>query len=452
MLVNLLIENFIDQYDGLVYRDPNIKLDSFNKISTDSRTINDGDLFIALDGENFSGDKFVEEALENGAEYFITHNQIGCSKEIVVDSTLKFIQEFAAYIIKNFKKLKVFGITGTNGKTSTKEILNCILSKRYKVLSNIGNLNNQIGVPLTIFRLEESHEILILEMGTNSEGEIFNLAQIARPSYATITNIGNGHTEKLINKESILEEKSNIYHFFDSDSVFCFNFDDDLIRPRFNHLNSKKISFGITNDAEVMARKISSDFSSFSMCYDKKQVQITLKAPGINNIYNSLCSASLAIKAGVDLETVAAGIESFEGIKNRFKIIELKNKNVIINDTYNANPDSMQKAIEMTSKIFQSKKKIAILGDMLELGKISEEEHIKIGNHLAINGFSELYSFGDKAENYAKKINKGVVYGKLKNHSEIKKYINLDSTTNTVILVKGSRGMRMEKIFDSLNN
>ena len=450
-LANLYFYDFVKNYEGTLKIDPQLDLSKFNSISTDTRTIKKGDIFVALNGENFKGGNFTGHAIQKGANFFITDTKTQIENGIVVKSSNKFLEDFASFIIQKSKNLKVFGITGTNGKTTTKELLTSILSKKFAVLSNKGNLNTLIGLPMTIINLEQAHRVLVVEMGTNSKGEIVKLAEISKPNFATITNIGKGHTEKLINEKTIFEEKKNITNFFNQSCVFAFNFDNHFLKDFFSKIDCNKITFAIKEKADVFARNISDDFSKFDLCFSNQVVNIKLRAPGINNIYNSLCSSSLAIKAGVDLNLIKRGIEEFNGINNRFKIINLKNNNVIINDTYNANPNSMSSAIEMTNRIFSEKKKIAVLGDMLELGKISKNEHTKIGQELSSKGFNEVYAFGPNSKNYLKGLNKEIKFFEITSHSNIKRHINLNSLTNTVILVKGSRGMRMEKIFDSLD-
>ena len=287
-------------------------------------------------------------------------------------------------------------------------------------------------------------------MGTNSHGEIEKLSKIAKPDFATITNIGTGHTEGLKNKKNIFCEKSNITKYFNKNSLFSFNLDDEFIKSFYKKIDCEKITYGINNEADLKAVNISNDFTNFDIKYKKSFYSVKLKAPGLNNIYNSLCSASLAMQTDMNIQEIVNGINSFDGISNRFKIINLKNDNVIINDTYNANPDSTIRAIEMTNKIFYKKKKIAILGSMLELGEESSKEHQSVSSYLKKNEFKEVYSYGPNSNDYKRNLDKNTNFIELKNHSEIEKYINLNSTQNTVILVKGSRGMKMEKILISL--
>ncbi len=450
-LASLYFEEFIKNYEGTISIDPKLNLHGFNSISTDTRTIEKDNLFLALDGENFKGSAFIDVSIQKGASFFVSDDKTQAKNRVLVKSSNKFLEDFAGFIIQKREDLKIFGITGTNGKTSTKDLLKLILSKKFEVLATKGNLNNLIGLPSTILNLKKTDKVLVLEMGTNSKGEIGRLANIARPDFATITNIGKGHTEKLEDEKTVFEEKKNITKFFNQEGIFAFNFDDYFLKNYFSEINCDKISFGIRTNADVVAKNIADDFSKFDLCFLDQLVSIDLKAPGINNIYNSLCSASLAIKAGLELDTIREGIEEFDGISNRFKIIKLDNDNLIINDTYNANPNSMLVAIEMTNKIFPRKKKIAILGDMLELGKISKDEHIKIGNAIMRNNFEELYTLGNHSEDYCEGTDKKIKCINISNHHNIKNYVNLSSLINTVILIKGSRGMRMEKIFDSLD-
>jgi len=226
--------------------------------------------------------------------------------------------------------------------------------------------------------------------------------------------------------------------------------DDKFINDFYSKLNCKKISYGIINEADVTAKNISDNFSSFDLCYKNSNYPISLKAPGLNNIYNSLCSATLAIAANIEIELIISGINSFQGIENRFRITNLTRGNIIINDTYNANPDSTVRAIEMVKKMFPQKKKIAILGSMLELGKESALEHQKISEQIKLNDFDELFSYGGNSDDYNKNLDFNTKFIALESHSDIKKHINLNSLDNTVILVKGSRGMKMEKIINSL--
>ena len=214
--------------------------------------------------------------------------------------------------------------------------------------------------------------------------------------------------------------------------------------------NFNKISFSINHSSDLRAIDISNDFRNFKIINQGKKINISLKAIGISNIYNSLCAASIASILNIDLENIKVGLERFSGIKNRFKILEYNNNNIVINDTYNANPNSMLNALEMTNKIFPSKTKIAVLGDMLELGEIEKDEHEKLGNNLVKNGFDRVFIYGNNYDNYKRGISGKIELEKINSHAEIANYINLKKISDTVILVKGSRGSKMENILEHI--
>ncbi len=443
------LKQFIDNYDEVISTSNDFRFEEINELSTDSRYLNKGDLFIALKGENFNGNDYINESIFKGASLCIS-DENEKKKTISVKSTQRFIEDYSIYILNIMKNIKIIGITGTNGKTSTKELTNSILGLKFVTHSTKGNLNNKIGLPLTILNMNEDTEVLILEMGTNDIGEIGKLVDIANPDVATITNIGKGHTLKLKNRETIFKEKFSIVKNFNSSSCFAFNLDDDYMKKEYLRSNLNKISFSIKADSDVRAENLSDDYQTFTLVYKDKKTKINLKAKGINNIYNSLCASSIALFFKMNLEDIKIGIERYQGISNRFNIIDSENNNTIINDTYNANPNSMQSAIEMTSQIFSKKHKIAILGDMLELGDIEQIEHTKIGEILAINKFDQVFIYGNNYINYKNGINEDLEIIEISDHSEITNFIDLKKISNTVILIKGSRGSKMENILKYL--
>ena len=441
------LKDFIENYNDVIRISEDCNFDKIGKLTTDSRKLSKNDLFIALKGENYNGNEVIKECIQKGASICIGEITLG-NKLISVKNSEKFLEDFAKYILSLQEKIIVIGITGTNGKTSTKELTNSIISTKYKTHCTEGNFNNNIGLPITILNMDESTEVLILEMGTNSFGDIEKLTNIANPDIATITNIGKAHTLKLKNKNQIFKEKFSITKNFSKNSTFIFNLDDQYLNEKYTDFNFNKISFSINHNSDFKAIDISNDFRNFTIIYKKKKITINLKAIGISNIYNSLCAASIASILNIDLENIKFGLESFNGIDNRFKILEYDNDNVVINDTYNANPNSMLNALEMTNKIFPSKTKIAILGDMLELGKIEKNEHEKLGINLVKNSFDRVFIYGNNYDNYKRGISGKIELEKINSHSEIAKYINLKKINDTVILVKGSRGSKMENILE----
>jgi len=441
-------KNFISNYKDIVELPSDINFKNIKKISTDTRTLLKNDIFIALKGENFNGDNFLKDAIKKHAKLCISEKKH--KKTITVKSTSNFLRDFSKYIIEKNPKIKTIGITGTNGKTTTKEMVNSIIKQKFRTHCTKGNYNNQIGLPLTIMEMNSKTEYLILEMGTNSLGEIEILADIARPQISTITNIGKGHTEKLKNKKTIFKEKFHITKRFDKNSTFIFNMDDKIINKKYKDFPYSKESFGIYSNSSFKALKINKEYSSYHLKHNKIETKIKMKINGIGNIYNSLCAASIASVAGISMKDIKKGLESYVGIKNRFNIIKSKNRNLIINDTYNANPNSMANAIEMTNKIYPSMNKIAILGDMLELGEIEKNEHVKIGKLLLKNNFKKIYIYGKNFKNYSDGIKSKQKVEYIKRHKDILKFIDLKKINNTVILVKGSRGSKMENVFDYL--
>ena len=441
------LSKFLNQYNGILSNKININYEKLGEICTDTRKLKKNDIFIALSGENFDGNTFVQKALQEGAAFCISE-EIN-SNSIHVKSTLDFIQKFSAFILQQEDRIFKIGITGTNGKTSTKEIMASVLGQKFIVHKTQGNNNNNIGLPLTILDLNESVEVLILEMGTNSPGEIEALSNIARPNLSVITNIGKGHTLYLKNESEILKEKFNITKFFGPQNFLIFNADNKLLAKKCNDLKFKKMSFSIITDSDTKGEEISDSYNQFSIMINKEKIKVKIKAPGINNIYNSLAVIASAKTLNIEPELIKKGLEEYDGISNRFNIKQT-GSNFIINDSYNANPNSMKTAIEMTNAIFPKLNKIAILGDMLELGDIEKNEHQKIGELLCSEKFNKAYIYGANCNNYLMGINEKISATILANHSDISNFLDLKKIDNTVILIKGSRGSKMEKILEFL--
>ena len=441
------LSKFLDQYDGILSNEINIKYEELGEICTDTRKLKKNDIFIALSGENFNGNTFVQIACENGAAFCISE-EIN-SNSIHVKSTLDFIQKFSAFILQEEDRIFRIGITGTNGKTSTKEIMASVLGQKFVVHKTQGNNNNNIGLPLTILDLNENVEVLILEMGTNSPGEIEVLSNIARPNLSVITNIGKGHTLYLKNENEILREKFNITKFFDSKNFLVFNADNKFLAEKCQNLRFKTMSFSINSESDTKGEGISDSYDEFSIKINKEEIKIKMKAAGINNIYNSLSVIAVAKTLNIKPELIKKGLEEYEGISNRFNI-KKTGTNFIINDSYNANPNSMKTAIQMTNAIFPKLTKIAIIGDMLELGDFEEDEHQKIGELLYSEKFNEAYIYGSNYKSYLMGINKKISATILTKHKDISNFLDLKKIHNTVILIKGSRGSKMEKVLEFL--
>ena len=429
--------------------------------SKDTRTIQKGDIYIGLKGENFDGNQFWKQALESGAEAVIVQDvkispiemEKYSNKTIVkVEDTLKALYEIAKYK-RSLYDIPVIAITGSVGKTSTKDIIGSVVSQKYKTLKTEGNQNNNIGLPLTILKLRD-HEALVIEMGMNHFGEISLLTDIAKPTLAVITNIGTSHIGNLGSRENILKAKLEILEGMRIPKVIVNN-DNDLLHNWYNE-NNKKIeihTFGIENDSEVMAEdiKMQEESSEFTAIEDSKKVKINVPVGGKHFVYNALCAIAVGKMLDISTEQIRQGIESFELTKKRMDIKKLENGAIIINDAYNASYESMKVSLEFLAK-HTGERKIAVLGDMFELGKYTEELHRKVGKEVAKNNIDILICAGENAKyiiEEAQKNSKIKTYF-MHNNEEIVEKLSQESKNGDVILVKASNGMKFFEICQKL--
>ena len=429
--------------------------------SKDTRTIQKGDIYIGLKGENFDGNQFWKQALESGAEAVIVQDvkispiemEKYSNKTIVkVEDTLKALYEIAKYK-RSLYDIPVVAITGSVGKTSTKDIIASVVATKYKTLKTQGNNNNNIGLPLTILKLRD-HEALVIEMGMNHFGEISLLTDIAKPTLAVITNIGTSHIGNLGSRENILKAKLEILEGMRIPKVIVNN-DNDLLHNWYNE-NNKKIeihTFGIETDSEVMAEdiKMQEESSEFTAIEDYKKVKINVPVGGKHFVYNALCAIAVGKMLDISTEQIRQGIESFELTKKRMDIKKLENGAIIINDAYNASYESMKVSLEFLAK-HTGERKIAVLGDMFELGKYTEELHRKVGKEVAKNNIDVLICAGENAKyiiEEAQKNSKIKTYF-MHNNEEIVEKLSQESKNGDVILVKASNGMKFFEICQKL--
>ncbi|MCC6543370.1 MAG: UDP-N-acetylmuramoyl-tripeptide--D-alanyl-D-alanine ligase [Nitrospirae bacterium] len=435
-------------------------------ISIDSRNIKDGELFIAIKGDVFDGHNFIEEAIKKGACGAIVNGDYPLSGSIPQDriilsvsDTILALQETARFYRNKFT-IPVTGITGSNGKTTTKEMLWSILSQKSHVLKNEGNLNNHIGVPLTLLRLDSSYKTAIIEMGISDRGELSRLCYIASPDSAVITNIGPTHLEKLGRIENVAEAKGEILKFIPSNG-FCILNRDDKFFDVFKAMSAGRIiSFGISPDADVhiesyetVAQGKSADSISFNLICPAGRIDIKLHAIGIHNIYNALSAAAAAYAHGIAITDIKSGLERFSPVRMR-SAVEKVGEIYIINDTYNANPASMVAAIDMLKNFKAGNRRFAVIGDMLELGENTIMAHRDLGIYIAGAGTDGLISVGEFAGYVAEgAVEAGMSENNVKAFNDyphtleqIKEWI----TTGDIVLVKGSRGMKMERIVEGL--
>ena len=434
---------------------------SFTDISTDSRTIKPGELFIALNGEHFDGSRFVSGAYEKGAHGAIVRKGAG-EKEwdgkgaiIEVEDSLNALGDIARFW-RMKHPIPLIGITGSNGKTTTKEMIGIILEKSFSILQTEGNFNNLVGLPLTLLRLKQGHEIAILEMGTNARSEIKRLSEISTPDIAVITNIGQAHLEGLHTIEEVMAEKGELFSALREDSFAIINKDD----PRVLHLASqcrcRKISFSTTKKADLMAKEISVSDSGrvrFQLSNGSKDIAVNLPLYGIFNVHNALAAAGVAIALGVGLETIKEGMEGIKPPPGRMEVIEL-DRYTIINDTYNANPSSMEQALKTLAGIKGRGRAVAVLGDMFELGEFTESAHIEIGRLVSGLGIDFLLTLGRQSENICRGAYEGGMGAENiytgEKHQAVASKLRAIIGKGDYILVKGSRAMKMELIIEEL--
>ena len=412
-----------------------------NKVCTDSRKIRDNDLFVSLKGPNFNGNKFAETALENGANYAIVDQKEFAVNDnyILVNDCLNTLQKLANYHRKK-SKAKIIGLTGSNGKTTSKELILSVLKLQFKTIATTGNLNNHIGVPLTLLSIEPETEIAIIEMGANHLKEIELLCNIADPDYGYITNFGKAHLEGFINLEGVIKGKSELYTYLMKKSRLIFINNNDNKQLEITKEYTNKFTFGKTNSNVNYSVNTINPQISISI------EDVTIESPlfGEYNVENLAAAICIGKYFNMSNTLIKEGVENCIPNSNRSQIIE-KGSNKIILDAYNANPTSMQLALVNFNDISE-KNKILFIGDMYELGENSHEMHQDIVSTIEEMNFDQTYLLGDL-------FNKTKFSSKIKafaNLEDLNNNINLEEISNSTILIKGSRGMQLEKILDFL--
>jgi UDP-N-acetylmuramoyl-tripeptide--D-alanyl-D-alanine ligase len=415
-------------------------------ISTDSRTVSEGQIFFALWGDNYNGNKFVSEALSKGATWAIIDDPAyENEKTILVDDCLFELQALAAHHRKEIKA-SVIAITGTNGKTTTKELIATILSKKYRVHSTQGNLNNHIGVPLTILSAPEGTEMMIIEMGASHVGEIRTLCLIAKPDYGIITNIGTAHIEGFGTFEGVVKAKTELYEYLRKvNGIALFNDKDKLLSEKIFKLVNRAVPFSDPTGIELIVEPAPSEiYLALKVKYQHKSFNIQTKLFGSYNIDNIRAAISTGLFFEVDIKDITGAVEDYTPGNNRSEIRKTRN-NTLFCDSYNANPSSMRIAIESFATI-KHDNKICILGDMLELGEKSEEEHIRVHKILADNNIKNVLLAGP----IFSKVSAGFRFKTFPDTGKLKDFLKSKPIKESFILVKGSRGMALEQIYDLL--
>lgn len=423
----------------------------FSSLSTDTRTIEAGGLFIALRGEHYDGHKFVEVALKNGATAVLVDNEQDAADypTIVVEDTLKAYQLLANFHRRRFN-IHVVAITGSSGKTTTKEMLAAVLSSKYNVLSSEKNFNNEIGLPMTLLRLTEEHEVCVVEMGMRGLGQIKELTHIAEPTIGVVTNVGTSHIELLGSKKNIAAAKGELAESIGHDGYMVLNDDDPLVKSMAGLTKGKVVGYGIDTPSTVTAYNLryKKDGIKFTCRWYDEVFDIFLPMIGIHNVYDALAAIATGRVLGVTSAQIRKALGGFAGIPMRQEIMNF-GEFVVLNDAYNANPSSMSEAIKALGQL-EGKRKIAILGDMLELGEHSKTAHEAIGRLLGEEQYDVLFTYGPESSFTAAEAMKyGVpqVISTLDKNNIAKEYARM-IMNGDVVLVKGSRGMQMETIID----
>ncbi|MBS3992424.1 MAG: UDP-N-acetylmuramoyl-tripeptide--D-alanyl-D-alanine ligase [Bacteroidetes bacterium] len=407
-------------------------------IDTDTRAIRSKSIFFALKGEQFNGNNFAEEALQKGASFAVVdENHYPSNPNIVlVDNVLETLQQLANFH-RNQIKVPVISLTGSNGKTTTKELINAVLSKKFNTIATKGNLNNHIGVPLTLLSISKDTEIAIVEMGANHQKEIEFLCTIAEPNFGYITNFGKAHLEGFGGVEGVIKGKSELYDFIKkTNGLVFFNSNDELQLQK--TFGMKRLSFEVGKDSTIELIK-ADPFVIFT--YNGKTIQSQLI--GSYNVNNIAAAITIGEFFKVPQEDIITAIENYSPSNNRSQLIKI-NSNTIFMDAYNANPSSMKVALENFSQV-RSNLKVVILGDMFELGETSAQEHQQIADLVSDLNFKNTYLIGNHFASVKTKY-------ATQFHSFDDFKANFDSSTinNANILIKGSRGMALERVLDLL--
>lgn len=432
---------------------------TFSKIVTDSRNLKAGEVFLALKGPNFDGHKFAKTAQELGASALIVESKQDVEiPQFIVENTRIALGQLGAAVMAHVNP-KTVAMTGSVGKTTVKEMTAAILGQIGNVLATDGNFNNDIGVPLTLLRLEEKHQYAVIELGANHLGEIAYTTDLVKPDVAAITNVAEAHLEGFGDLFGVARAKGEIFLGLESRGVAVVNADSEYIDYWLARLEDKQvIQFSTTQKKDVWAENIElDDFgrAQFDLCYQGLRERVSLPIPGEHNVTNSLVAASLVLPLGVELNVVASGLTNMPQVKGRVNIIEVGSNLTLIDDSYNANPGSVRAAISLLSQI--KGKKILVLGDMAELGEDARVYHQEVGEFAKEKGIDAVYTLGVLSQSASDVFEQPGRH--FSTREKLVEQLNqelIESCSNTeekiTILIKGSRSSRMELLVSELQN
>jgi UDP-N-acetylmuramoyl-tripeptide--D-alanyl-D-alanine ligase len=429
----------------------------FKGITTDTRAIRPDDLFVALKGEHFDGHDFIGKAVEKGAAGVLASREgtkVPGSKTalIMVDDTLRAFQQLARFHRQRFA-LPVIAVTGSNGKTTTKDMIFAALSSCYAVLKTEANYNNEIGLPLTLLQLQQGHEAAVVEMGMRGRGQITELAAIALPNVGVVTNVGETHMELLGSIENIAAAKAELVAAIPREGFVVLNADNEYVRAMGEKAAARTLFFGINApDCDVKADHIRGEGAGtkFSVGYSGQHTEIFVPVPGRHNVYNALAAIAVGLGLGLSIDNIKAGLAGFTATGMRSAVVKTADY-TIVNDAYNASPASMAAAIDTLSQLAGGRR-VAVLGDMLELGRIAVEAHRRIGRTLADRGVEVVITVGSLARHIAEAAHEygvGIAIA-CHNHDEASRVLKERLRPGDTVLIKGSRGMKMELLLKTL--
>ena len=425
-------------------------------ICTDSRIVNMGDLFIPIVGEKFDGHQYIEDSIRAGAASVIVSNKQKIKDKYVniieVENSKRAYLDIASWYRKKFV-IPFVGVVGSVGKTSTKDMIACALGNVERVLKTSGNFNNDIGVPKTILSIDKSHDVAIIEMGMNHKGEISRLTNVVRPNYVVISNIGVSHIENLGSKVNILRAKLEVLEGMQPNGVVFINNDDDMLNGVIDKIDFEVVTYGIKRDAKYRAENISDkgeDGVEFDVKVDGVTYRVCVDAVGMHNVYNALAAIAVSKKMGLDMSDIISGIKNFKPSKMRLKV-EDRGGIKIINDSYNASPDSMRAAIDVLDNLSNNRRGIAVLGDMLELGDYAISEHANIGKYINDTNVSCVVAVGEKSRYIASELDDSKCVYSFDDKDKVIDFLDNYLKQGDVVLFKGSRGMHLEEIIDGID-
>ncbi len=452
--MRLSLKDIVSAVDGICIHEGAVK-EPIEVITTDSRSQVTNGLFIPLKGDRFDGHHFIDGVYEKGVIATLT------MEDKVVDSNLWTIKVKdtrqalldLGHYYRNLFTVPVVGITGSVGKTSTKEMIAAVLSGKWNVHKTEGNFNNEIGLPLTLFKMNTSHEAAVIEMGMNHFGEIHRLSITAAPEVAVITNVGTSHIENLGSREGILKAKLEILDGLMPDGILVVNGDNDLL-SQMGEISFEKVTYGLDKRNDYYAEAITNkgEYTTALVTTPQYTFNIRIKALGEHMVYNTLAAIAVAQYLGLNETEIQRGLESYTPAKMRMHIETYENQITVIDDTYNASPDSMEAALKVLKDYDAKGRKIAVLGDMFEMGEFAPELHKKVGAFAAEIGINQVYAVGDLAEHIfmgAKEQERTPVFYYSTKEAFIEA-MERELQAGDTILFKASRGMHFEEMLEAV--